>query len=277
MKVNRKHQMLCAAIMIVMAGCVAAMAETIDVDVEVDADQAMKVEINTGDSTEVLTLDDLKEGEERVLKSGDHTVTVKRIGDDITVALDGEMLDIPNPGGERQIRKIITIEEGDEGAPKKMVMVTHDGEGEKGHPPCSHHGEKVKVVRIGADGDEPLVWHGKDLDEEILIELEQALEADGSEITVMVTEALDGELPPPPGKGHHVMKFRSGGHPHDVRFGKVQYRCDETGTVLFVDAEHATADTFVDPATGCELKKVEGDESQVIVIKEKVITRDENE
>lgn len=191
MKENRCMQVLVAAVVIVIAGCVIALAETVDVEVEVDEKAATRVEVRTDDTIDVFTLDDLADGEERVIKEGDHTITVRRDGDDITVEMDGEALDAGMPGHGPKIRK--------------MIMMGEPGEG-----------EEKKIIKMGG-------MHGA----------------------------------------------------HGAHFGKVRYRCEETGSMLLVDPEHATEETLIDPASGCVMTKVTDEEPKVIMIKKELTIIDE--
>ena len=101
----------------------------------------------------------------------------------------------------------------------------------------------------------------------MIIELEEELvEGDMAKIDLMV-EHFSGD--------HGVfflgdeeiageMKMLKVGGPHA---GMVHYRCEETGSVLLVKKEHATEETFVDPATGCVMNKVVDSPNRVVIKK----------
>ena len=138
MKEHRWTQVLLAAVIIAIAGCVIAVAETVDVEVEVDTDASTTVEVKTDDGVNVFTLDDLIDGEERVIESNGHAITVRRSGDEITVLMDGEALD---GGDDAVIRKMILIavdEDETDGTEKKIVMIG------------GHHGNKI--IKCDHDG-----------------------------------------------------------------------------------------------------------------------------
>jgi hypothetical protein len=50
----------------------------------------------------------------------------------------------------------------------------------------------------------------------------------------------------------------------------VRYRCEETGSELIVKTEDALSDTYVCPATGCVMERVDEPEMKVIRIEHKV-------
>ena len=189
MKENRCMQVLLAAVLIIIAGGVIALAETVDVEVEVDGEASTTVEVRTDDTIDVFTLDDLADGEERIIESGEHTITVRRDGDDITVLMDGESL-----GGSdgAMIQKMIRIGEPGDGEDKKIVMVG----GHPGHRfiECDGDGEGVKVIKIRkGEGGEDFVWRGDgDADiADILIELEEEIgEGELAEIKLILEGGL---------------------------------------------------------------------------------------
>ncbi|MCK5377758.1 MAG: hypothetical protein KAJ78_00085 [Acidobacteria bacterium] len=280
MKENRWMQVLVAAVIIVLAGSVIALAETVDVEVEVDGEASTTVEVRTDDSIDVFTLDDLADGEERVIESGEHTITVRRTGDEITVLMDGESL-----GGSdgAMIQKMIMLGEPTDGDENKIVMIG----GHHGHKfiECDSDGEGVKIIKIRkGEGGENFVWHGDgDSDfEDILIELKGEIgEGELAEIKLILEQGLDGgemvffgdhedgEIP-------KIIKMGGIHGAHGAHFGKVRYRCEETGSMLLVDPEHASQDTLVDPASGCLMTKVANEEPQVIMIKKEIRIIDED-
>jgi len=280
MKENRWMQVLLAAVLIIIAGGVIALAETVDVEVEVDGDAQTTVEVRTDDSIDVFTVDDLADGEERIIESGEHTISVRRDGDDITVLMDGEAL---GGGDGAMIQKMIRIGEPTDGDEKKIVMVG----GHHGHKfiECDTDGEGVKVIKIRkGEGGEDFVWHSDDDAEfeEILIELKEEIgEGELAEIKLILEGGLEGHemvfFGDDEGADLHKI-IKMGGHHgvHGAHLGKVRYRCEETGSMLLVDEEHASQDTLVDPASGCLMTKVSDEEPQVIMIKKELRIIDED-
>ncbi len=274
MKENRWMQVLLAAVLIIIAGSVIALAETVDVEVEVDGEASTTVEVRTDDSIDIFTLDDLADGEERIIESGEHTISVRRDGDEITVLMDGEAL---GGGDGAMIQKMITIDELADGDEKKIVMVG----GHHGHNfiECDADGEGVKVIKIRkGGGGEDFVWHGDgDTElEDILIELEEEIgEGELAEIKLILEGELEGHEmiffgDDEDGDIHKIIKMGGPHGMHGAHFGKVRYRCEETGSMLLVDPEHASQDTLVDPASGCLMTKVADEEPQVIMIKKEI-------
>lgn len=281
MKDNRLMQVLMAAVVIMIAGCVMALAETVDVDVEVDEHAATTVQVKTDDTFDIFTLDNLADGEERVITEGDHTITVRRIGDDITVLMDGESLDTGMPGHAKKIQKIVMVGEPGENEEKKIVVVG----GHHGHKfiECDENGEGVKIVKIHkGEGDEDFVWHADGDVEEILIELEEEIgEGEIAKIKVMIEEGLMGDEMVFFGddEGIDIQKILTmeGAHGvHGAHFGMVRYRCEESGSMLMVDPEYASQDTLVDPASGCLMTKMADEEPKVIMIKKELTIVDED-
>ena len=56
----------------------------------------------------------------------------------------------------------------------------------------------------------------------------------------------------------------------------VKYRCEETGSVLFVSTDDAIEDSYICPATGCVMTRVSEPETRVITITKKVEIEDED-
>jgi hypothetical protein len=55
----------------------------------------------------------------------------------------------------------------------------------------------------------------------------------------------------------------------------VTYRCEETGSMLTVKADENLLDDYIDPVTGCLMKKVEHEGVHVIKIRKEIISEDE--
>jgi hypothetical protein len=54
------------------------------------------------------------------------------------------------------------------------------------------------------------------------------------------------------------------------RLGMVRYRCEATGSELLIEKDKATAESYVCPATGCVMTRVEEPEMRVIKVVKKV-------
>jgi len=87
---------------------------------------------------------------------------------------------------------------------------------------------------------------------------------DGETIDIEVLEGEDGPI---------IIKRM--GHHGGGDF--VHYRCEETGSMLMVKADENLLDDYIDPVTGCVMKKVENAGVHVIKIREEIITEDEDE
>lgn len=229
MKRNTWVQLVLAAVLVLVVGVVFADTETVKVKVKkTDADHEVMVDVD-GDA-QVFTLADFADGEQREFASGEHTITVRREGQELHVTLDGEPLGMP--GGEQ--RMIWISEDGEQheisGGAKKVIVVKGDG----AH--AAALGEGMMFVTADASG--------------------------GEELELEIEEILGGQAAGERDRQFMVFKHRSGeGGPVVVdlasRADMVTYRCEETGSELTVKKEHAAYDTYTDPATGCVMTKVE--------------------
>jgi hypothetical protein len=213
-----------AATLIIAGGAVIALAETSTFNLEIDNDSMVTVDLDG--VVEVLTLDDLADGEIRTFDSAEHQITVRRDGDQLIVEMDGEAIG----GGALDLahahahKVIMMTAEGDEAhADHKMVFVTGDH---------AVDGE-IHDIQVQVSTDEDFVWNAED----------------GEKIVVKTVG------------GHHPI-FLHGGHPGSSDL--VLYRCEDTGSTLMVDAERATAESYIDPATGCEMFKVDAEHSVIV-------------
>ncbi|MCD4749327.1 MAG: hypothetical protein K8R59_08130 [Thermoanaerobaculales bacterium] len=232
----------------------------------VEGSNSTTVEIQTDGKVEVFTLDDLVDGEERTIEAGEHLITVRRSGDQIEVLMDGEDLESGIQGEDKKIIKMIVLDEEHEFGDHPKILTG----GGKVHPHIWHSkdGENIKIIKIG-DGEELkfIGEHGDADFETMILELEEELaEGDMAKIDVMV-EHLTGD--------HGVFFLDDEEEAGNMRIlkiggpdaGMVHYRCKETGSVLLVKEEHATEETFVDPATGGVMNKVVDSPNRVIIKK----------
>lgn len=194
------------------------------------------------DAVETVELEDLADGETRELAAGDHRVAVTRTGDRLSVLLDGKelMADLPGADG---LETMLWVEDGEAGVEKVVVMKGADaGSSEL----------RTFTVRTRTEGGS----------EEIDVEVEAIAEGDSAALEQLHASRHEG-----------TMIFTSaepGAHPivvagPGVRAGMVRYRCAETGSELLVPEDAALSDSYVCPATGCVMARV--DEPEVHVIK----------
>lgn len=254
--------MIFAAVLILGAGAFFAGAETIDVEVEMEDGSTATVDVMIDGESETFTVENLADGEERTFEAGDHSVVVRRSGNAIDVFLDGDEIGDLVTGSGETARKVV-------------VMAGDHGAAEAEHVFVSQGGTKVKIIAAG-DGKD-IVWHGDgEKVEEILIDLEEELaKGEAAEIDVML-EKLEGD------EGVFLVKTAQGVDPlakviqlRGEQDGMVTYRCKETGSELRVKEENATFDSFVDPASGCLLEKVEEPEEHVMIIKKRVVVEED--
>ena len=245
MKRNTWMHLVLAAALVLVAGVALAESETVKVKVKkTSADHEVRVDV--GGAAQVFTLADLADGEQREVPAGEHLLTVRREGDALHVAFDGEPIGTGG-AGERQM---LWITEGGEqheisGSGRKVVIVKGDGAS------ATALGEGIALfTSVGAD------------DEEIVIELED-----------IRRRVEDGELGAGGEPRAFVFKHQRGATDPVVvdlaaRKDMVTYRCDETGSRLTVRKEHAAQDSYTDPATGCVMARVETRRVKVVTVVE---------
>ncbi len=230
---------LVAAALVLLVGAVWVLAEEIEMRVEVRNEGGQEITVDINGVKETIYLDDLADGEERSFDVGGHPITVKRVNDRLTLVHDQMMGELHHLG---------------EGHSNLMWV----GEGEDCEKPC-------KRVMIMKKGD------GEAIDVKVL---------EGGDANVFFFG--DGDH-----SGHHAMKWiaedAEGGPIIIKRMGHhgggdfVHYRCEETGSMLTVKADENLLDDYLDPVTGCVMKKVENAGVRVIEIRKEIITEDEEE
>jgi hypothetical protein len=207
------------------------------------ADQRVVVKLD--DTMQTIDLEELADGESRELAAGEHLVTVTRHGDRLEVLLDGKELGAPELGDD-ELKKMVWVGKDDGAAPtERRVVVIKEAAGSEG--------EEMRTVVIrtrGGAGDEEV-----EVDVEALAggewsELDAAAHGKG---TMIFTSAEPGSEP--------VVVMEPGRCP-----GMVRYRCEATGSELLVDKNQATAESYVCPATGCVMTRVEEPEVRVIKV-----------
>lgn len=262
---NSWTRYLVAAALILLAGAVWALAEEIEMKVEVRNEGGQEITVDVNGVKETVFLDDLAEGEERSFDVGSHPITIKRIGDELTIVHeDGAMAMI----------------HGDAGAHGSMVWVTEDeeiGDGEhkvvivkRGDGDFSHTDGNVMFIGEGDLGDEEVfIVKGEDgeididaLKERFGEDFEEWETDDGHRVLKWVSEG---------GEGHPIV-VKTGGE-HLIGGNMVVYRCEETGSTLTVKKDENLLDDYIDPVTGCLMKKMDAPAKKVIHVE--VITADE--
>ena len=229
---------LVAAALVLLVGVVWVLAEEIEMKVEVRNEGGQEITVDVNGVKETIHLDDLAEGEERSFDVGGHPITVKRVDDRLTLVHD-QMMGKLHHAGEGH-RELFWVGEGeDSDHPCKRVMIMKKGDGET---------IDIEVLE-GGDGD--VVFFG---------------EGDHSGHHWKKWTAEDGEDGP-------IIIKRMGPHGGDF----VRYRCEETGSMLMVKADENLLDDYIDPVTGCVMKKVENAGVHVIKIREEIVTEDEEE
>jgi len=253
-KRTRMHW-VAAAVLILLVGAVVALAEErIEVRVEKDGDEEVSVDVNG--VREVIHIDDLADGESRTFDVGDHELVVTRSGDELQVITEGHGLgDLGGPGKAEHVMvwvgdggEMVILDGDDEVVEKGMMIlkVEADGEGEK------------RIYRVNVDGDEIA------LDDEITIDIEEILHEHGVDGHKAIFLSADGA-------GEHPTVIKR--HLHE---GLAKYRCEETGATLLVKEEDAIEDTYICPATGCLMERVEEPEMKVITIKKRIEVEDDD-
>jgi hypothetical protein len=230
---------LVAAALVLLVGAVWVLAEEIEMRVEVRNDAGQEITVDVNGVKETIYLDDLADGEERSFDVGGHPITVKRVDDRLTLVHDQMVGKLHHAGAGHS--NLVWVGKGkDCDHPCKRVMIMKTGDGET---------IDIKVLE-GGDGD--VVFFG---------------DGDHSGHHAMKWIAEDGE-------GGPIIIKRMG---HHGGGDFVHYRCEETGSMLTVKADENLLDDYLDPVTGCVMKKVENAGVHLIEIREEIITEDEDE
>jgi len=230
---------LVAAALVLLVGAVWVLAEEIEMKVEVRNEGGQEITVDVNGVKETVHLDDLAEGEERSFDVGGHPITIKRVDDQLTLVHD-QMMGKLHHGGEGHSEHLWVGEGEDCDHPCKRVMIMKKGDGE------------TIDIEVLEDGDGDVVFFG---------------DGDHSGHHSMKWIAEDGEDGP-------IIIKRMGPHGGG---DFVHYRCEETGSMLMVKADENLLDDYIDPVTGCVMKKVENAGVHVIKIREEIITEGENE
>jgi hypothetical protein len=265
MKLENWVRYLVAAVLVILFGAAWALAEEKTMKVEVRSDDGREISIDVNGVTEIVTLDDLAEGEERTFDVGGHEVTVKRADDRLSLVHEDMM--------ENHLR----------GAKGQKIWVESDAE--------KAGDRRVIVVKVGEDGSSSVdaesglmfVGEGHEGAQDIVI-----FKDDDGEIDIEALKEKYGEgfEEFDTADGAHVVKWVMEGDPDDPLLVKriddlggeyVTYRCEETGSTLRVKATDNLLDDYIDPVTGCILKKVQHSGVQVIKIRTETVSEDSEE
>lgn len=246
MKRSSWLRVLTAAFLVIVGGVLIAQAETHSMKIKVTKGEGQTVAIDQNGTAEVITLEDLADGESRDFVSDKHTITVRRDGDQLNILMDGE--------------KFGNMKAGD--AHANMVWVAKTGEGEE-TVDIIGHGEMTgsKIIMFAGEGDEGdhrvIKVHCKGDDdcedlETINIDIEKLHgEHGGENIFIEEHNEIHG--------GHPIMLHAVGASADHVVF-----KCTEDDTVLKIAKEQATQESYVCPVCGRAMERSEEIEVKVM-------------
>jgi hypothetical protein len=263
MKLESWTRYLVAAALVLLVGAAWVLAEEKTMRVEVRTEDGQEMTIDVNGVTEVIQLEDLADGEERIYDVGGHEVTVKRIGDHLTLVHD-KLLTGHLHGAQHNKVWLGSDEDGVHGG-RRVVIMKH-GEGDEveidvdtmflGAGP---HGSHDVFILKTEDGEIDI----EALKEKYGEDFEEFHTAHGAHVMKWVSE----------GDGDHPIIIKRIGHHGGGDY--VTYRCEETGSMLTVKADENLLDDYLDPVTGCVMKKVERTGVHVIKIREEKICEDD--
>jgi hypothetical protein len=250
-----------AAALILLVGAVWSLAgEEKRLNIEVKNIDGQEITVDVNGVKETIHLDDLAPGEEREFQVGEHPITVRRVDDKLVLVhegLHGNAMAVAHKGEGHG--KTIWVTKGDEHVHGDHgVMIVKKGEGESFDIELleEHLGKDGNVMFFGdeAHGDAN-VYILKNADSEI--DIEALKEKYGDELI----DIHEG--------GDHPIIIKRMGHVGGGDY--VVYRCEETGSMLTVKADENLLDDYIDPVTGCVMKKVESSGHHVVTIKKKIV------
>lgn len=256
MKLESWMRYLVAAALIILVGAAWVLAEEKKISVEVQTDDGQEMTINVNGVTEVIQVEDLADGEERTYDVGGHEMTVKRVGDNLTLVHDKLMMS--HHGDHHQEFWV----EGNEVSPgERRVVIMKHGDGGEFEFDVDAHGDHDVFILKGEDGEIDI----EALKEKYGDDFEEFHTAHGAHVMKWVDE----------GDGEHPIVIRRMGHHAGGDY--VTYRCEETGSMLTVKADGNLLDDYLDPVTGCVMKKVEQAGAHVIKIQKRKVCEGEDE
>jgi hypothetical protein len=254
MKLESWMRYLVAAALIILVGAAWVLAEEETMRVEVKTEDGKEISIDVNGVTEVVTLDDLAEGEERTYDVGGHEVTVKRIDNRLTLVHDKLMMS--HHGDPHQK---FWVEGNEVGDGERRVMIMKRGDAGEVEIDVDAHGDHDVFILKGEDGEIDI----EALKEKYGDDFEEFETAHGAHVMKLVSE----------GDGVHPIVIQRMGHRGGGDY--VTYRCEETGSMLTVKADKNLLDDYLDPVTGCVMKKVENAGVHMIKIHEEKTCEDE--
>jgi hypothetical protein len=257
MKLESWTRYLVAAALVILFGAAWVLAGEKTMRVEVRAEDGKEMTIDVDGVTEVVTLDDLAEGEERTYDVGGHEVTIKRIDNRLTLVHDGLMAGHLHGDPHQKI----WVEGNEVGAGERRVMIMKHGEAGEVEIDVDAHGDHDVFILKGEDGEIDI----EALREEYGEDFEEFHTAHGAHVMKWVSE----------GDGVHPIIVQRMGHHGGGDY--VTYRCEETGSMLTVKADENLLDDYLDPVTGCVMKKVEHAGVHMIKIREEKACEGEDE
>ncbi len=248
---------LVAAALILVVGAVFALAEEIEMKVEVKNENNEEITVDINGVSETIKLEDMAEGEERTFDVGGHSIIVKRINDKLTLVHDGDMMaKMHHVGGHGDLVWVAEGDEGDHGAHKVIIMkegvvkVEEAGDNVMFFGEDEHGSTHDVFIMKNEDGDIDL----EALKEQFGEDFDEIHTAHGTHVVKLIGEG-DGE--------HPIMVERMGFHGGG---DFVTFRCEESGSMLRVKADDTLLDDYIDPVSGCLMKKVEHHGPKVITI-----------
>ena len=266
MKLESWMRYLVAAALVILVGGAWVLAEEKTMKVEVRTEDGREISIDVNGVTEIITLEDLVDGEEKAFDVGGHEVTVKRVGDRLSLVHDGMFAGHLHGGHHKEVW--VDAGEGDTGQ-RRVVIMKHGDDG------TVSVDTETELMFIGEDDfstHDVLILKGEDGE----IDIEALKEKYGDDFEEFHTA-----------HGAHVMKWVAEGdeeHPIIIKRmdrpgagDHVTYRCEETGSMLTVKADENLLDDYIDPVTGCIMKKVEHAGVHVIKIREEKAFEGEDE
>jgi hypothetical protein len=235
---------LLAALLVLIVGVAWALAEEMELKVEVQNHNGEEVTVDVNGVTEVISLSDLAEGEERTYDVGGHPIVITRVDDQLKVVHERP------PAGSG-----MTWVSADDAEDGRRVVIVREGGGDAwfvGEGEAGDHDVFILKSDDGAMDIEALKEkYGEDF-EEIRI-------GDAGHGMTWVTEG---------GEGRPIIVKRMVAPGGDM----VRYRCEETGSTLRVKKDDSLLDSYIDPVTGCVMLRVEEPVEKVVrveVIEEK--------
>lgn len=256
MKLDNWMRYLVAAAVIILVGAAWVLAEDTTMRIEVRSVDGSEMTVDVNGVTEIIKLEDLAEGEERTYEVGGREITVRRVNDSLSLVHDG-MIDERHHGHHQKI----WIESDEELAGDHRVMIMKHGDAGEYEFDFDVDGEHGVFILRGEDVEIDL----EALEEKYGGDFEEFYTARGAHVMKWI-DAGDGE--------HPIIVKRIGAH----GIGDyVTYRCEETGSMLTVKADENLLDDYLDPVTGCVMKKVENAGVHMIRIREGKICEGEDE